>query len=220
MQPVRRHLTFSNVVAVLALFIALGGVSYGALKLPKNSVGTKQIKNQAITSGKIKNGAVTGAKIQAGTLGNVPSATRANTAVTADTAAKATSADRAVVADNANSLNGLPASAFLSSGSIIHGRGALSNSNVQIFDLGGITVSEKNNSIQDVVLKAAPGTEWFIASAGGSDYLVSSESKVLPFASAIETFWVRSADGGNRDWVINCMSNFYGEQIDCIAIGK
>jgi hypothetical protein len=95
----------------------------------------------------------------------------------------------------------------------------VSNSNVQIFDFGGITMSEKNNSIQDVVFKAAPGTEWFIASAGGSDYLVSSESKVRTFASAIETFWVRSANG-TKDWVINCMSNFYGEQIDCIAIGK
>ena len=34
----RRGLTYSNVVATLALFIALGGVTYAAIKLPKNSV--------------------------------------------------------------------------------------------------------------------------------------------------------------------------------------
>ena len=39
----------SNVVAYVALFVALGGTSYAALKLPANSVGTKQIKNHSIT---------------------------------------------------------------------------------------------------------------------------------------------------------------------------
>jgi hypothetical protein len=41
------HLT-KNVVAYLALFVALGGTSYAALKLPKNSVGSGQIKNGAV----------------------------------------------------------------------------------------------------------------------------------------------------------------------------
>jgi hypothetical protein len=53
-----RHLTFANVVAALALFIALGGASYAALRLPKNSVSTRQIKNNAVTGPKIKTGAV------------------------------------------------------------------------------------------------------------------------------------------------------------------
>jgi len=59
-----KHLTFSNVVACLALFVALGGVSYAAVKLPKNSVGTKQIKKNAVTSTKIKKKAVTGSKLR------------------------------------------------------------------------------------------------------------------------------------------------------------
>jgi hypothetical protein len=45
----------SMLVALLALFVALGGSSYAALKLPKGSVGTKQIKNGAVTSKKVKN---------------------------------------------------------------------------------------------------------------------------------------------------------------------
>jgi hypothetical protein len=54
----RPKLTYSNVVATLALFIALGGASYAALKLPKNSVGRKQIKRSAINSAKVQNGSL------------------------------------------------------------------------------------------------------------------------------------------------------------------
>ena len=36
-----------NVVAYLALFIALGGTSYAAFNLPANSVGAQQIKNHS-----------------------------------------------------------------------------------------------------------------------------------------------------------------------------
>ena len=48
----RSYLTYSNVIAAVALFIALGGISYAATKLPKNSVGTKQIRNKAVTKAK------------------------------------------------------------------------------------------------------------------------------------------------------------------------
>jgi hypothetical protein len=48
-------LTFANVVSLIALFIALGGASYAAVNLPKNSVGTKQLKANAVNSAKVKN---------------------------------------------------------------------------------------------------------------------------------------------------------------------
>lgn len=57
-KSLRDRLTFSNVVAVIALFIALGGASYAAVKLPKNSVGTKQIKKNAVDSSKVRNGSL------------------------------------------------------------------------------------------------------------------------------------------------------------------
>jgi hypothetical protein len=50
---VRRHLTYANVAATLALFLALGGAAYAATQLPKNSVGTKQLKKGAVTAAKI-----------------------------------------------------------------------------------------------------------------------------------------------------------------------
>jgi hypothetical protein len=49
----RRHLTYANVAATLALFLALGGAAYAATTLPRNSVGTAQLKAQAVTAAKI-----------------------------------------------------------------------------------------------------------------------------------------------------------------------
>jgi hypothetical protein len=56
------RLTYANVVASLALFIALGGAAVAA-GLPKNSVGPKQIKKNAVTAKAIRKGAVTAGKI-------------------------------------------------------------------------------------------------------------------------------------------------------------
>jgi hypothetical protein len=44
-----RRLTYANVVAKLALFVALGGSAYAATQLKKNSVGTRQLKNGAVS---------------------------------------------------------------------------------------------------------------------------------------------------------------------------
>jgi hypothetical protein len=55
-------------VACVALVVALGGVSYAASVLPKNSVGTAQLKKKAVTGAKLKSNAVTSAKVQNGSL--------------------------------------------------------------------------------------------------------------------------------------------------------
>ena len=57
-----------NVVGYLALFIALGGTSYAAIRLPANSVGTRQVKSNAITSAKVRDGALQGRDLAAGTV--------------------------------------------------------------------------------------------------------------------------------------------------------
>jgi hypothetical protein len=45
-------------LALIALFVALGGTSYAATQLPKNSVGATQIKANAVTSPKVKDGSL------------------------------------------------------------------------------------------------------------------------------------------------------------------
>lgn len=71
-------------MSVIAVFIALGGTGYAIAKLPKNSIGAKQLKKISVTTAKLKNGAVTADKVKKGTLtgtqinvatlGTVPSA--------------------------------------------------------------------------------------------------------------------------------------------------
>ena len=47
-----------NSVAYLALFVALGGTSYAAVKLPANSVGNRQLARGAVSSTKVKDGSL------------------------------------------------------------------------------------------------------------------------------------------------------------------
>lgn len=96
------------VISLIALFIALGGTTYAATSLPRNSVGTKQLKKNAVTSPKIKNGAVTASKLNTKGL-QVPWALHAMDATYASTAASATNADHATSSDQ---LGGLAAAAY------------------------------------------------------------------------------------------------------------
>jgi Collagen triple helix repeat (20 copies) len=57
-----------NIVAYLALFVALGGTSYAAVALPTNSVGTKQIRKNAVDSTKVKDGSLKAVDFAAGQL--------------------------------------------------------------------------------------------------------------------------------------------------------
>jgi hypothetical protein len=61
-------LTYANVIATLALFLALGGGAIAASQVGKKSVGTPQLKANAVTTAKIKKNAVTNAKIKANSV--------------------------------------------------------------------------------------------------------------------------------------------------------
>lgn len=104
----RPRLTFANVVSVLALFVALGGASYAALKLPRSSVGTKQLKKNAVIGVKVKDHSLTGKDLNLTKLDTVPSAAGAGHA---DTAGDATT------------LQGSGPDAFVhGAGSVVSGR--------------------------------------------------------------------------------------------------
>jgi hypothetical protein len=60
------RLTYANVIATVALFVALGGGAYAALKVPKNSVGSAQIRNGKVKAPDLARGSVTPAKIRGG----------------------------------------------------------------------------------------------------------------------------------------------------------
>src|SRR5450755_2158966 len=65
----RRSASYANVASTVALFLALGGVSYAAVTLPSNSVGTPQLKKHAVTLAKVSDGARAALKGQRGAKG-------------------------------------------------------------------------------------------------------------------------------------------------------
>ncbi len=137
----RFKLTYANVVATIALFMALGGVSYAAAVLPKDSVGTEQIRREAVRTGKLADEAVTAAKLGHGvrerlaageaqgpapekvkyaeTAGRAEAADKATAAEEAETAAHADEADEATHAGDADELGGQPASRYLTADAVL-----------------------------------------------------------------------------------------------------
>jgi hypothetical protein len=68
MRRLRRQVTYANVMSSIAVFAALGGGAYAATQLPKNSVGTRQLKANAVTSSKVKDGSLLQQDFKAGQL--------------------------------------------------------------------------------------------------------------------------------------------------------
>jgi hypothetical protein len=110
-------------VALLALFVALGGSSYAAVKIragdiARGAVGTRAIANNAIRSADIRNGVIIGADVKDDALTNADidnstlRAKSADTATSADKATTATTATSATTATNADSLDSLDSTAF------------------------------------------------------------------------------------------------------------
>jgi len=66
MRKLLRRPSPAMVVACLALLVALGGTSIAAVNqlVPRNSVGTAQLRNNAVSTAKLRNSAVTGAKVR------------------------------------------------------------------------------------------------------------------------------------------------------------
>ena len=75
-------MTPSLVISVIALFVALSGASYAAIKLPINAVGTAQIKKDAVTSAKVKDGSLLAGDFKAGQL---PAGAKGEAGVKGDT---------------------------------------------------------------------------------------------------------------------------------------
>jgi hypothetical protein len=72
---VRTRLSFANVTAALALFVALGGTGYAAATLPANSVGKSQIRTNAVGKSENRTNAVGKSEIRTNAVGKSEVAT-------------------------------------------------------------------------------------------------------------------------------------------------
>ncbi len=124
----------ATAIASIALFVSLGGVSYGVAtgsidsrEIKNGAVSTKDLKNNDVRSGDIRRGTVnssdvrdnslTGADVVESSLGTVPSASSAGSAGSANTANTANTANRATTAGTADNVSGrIPFQVRLSSG--------------------------------------------------------------------------------------------------------
>jgi hypothetical protein len=102
----RRHLSYASIMATIAVFVVLGGVSYAAAtisgnKLIKGTVGAGKLKKGTLTSTQVKADSLTGSVINESTLTIVPSAQTATSATTATTAGSADTAKTAATAEHA-----------------------------------------------------------------------------------------------------------------------
>lgn len=109
------HLSYANVVATLALFVALGGTTVAATKLhgsqiKKGTITGKQIRTGSVPGNDLRRDSVTGRQVKEASLGVVPRAAAAVRAEVADRAGMATTAETAA---NANRLEGRTAASFL-----------------------------------------------------------------------------------------------------------
>ncbi len=66
---VRRRPSAALVVSFLALFVALGGAGYAALRIPAHSVGNVQLQNFSVGNAKLRPNAVSAGKIIPGAVG-------------------------------------------------------------------------------------------------------------------------------------------------------
>jgi hypothetical protein len=85
LKKLRQHLTYANVTATLALFVALGGSSYAALRvgsreIADNSVRGRDVKNHSLTRQDLARNTLDGTVIRESRLGRVPRAATADTA--------------------------------------------------------------------------------------------------------------------------------------------
>jgi len=83
----RARLSYANVIATVALFVALGGGAYAAARIDSgdvenNSLKSADLKNQKAVKGKdVKDDQLTGDDIDESSLGTVPNASKVDTLV-------------------------------------------------------------------------------------------------------------------------------------------
>lgn len=148
-QLLRSKLTYANVMVTVLAFIVLGGAAYAASSLPKNSVGSRQIKeggvknsdiaNNAVTSPKVADGSLLSSDFAAGQLPAGPKGATGATGATGDTGAPGSA--RAFAAINAAGAVVAGHSSNITSANVTRPA-----TGVYCFDLTGIGITGANSA--------------------------------------------------------------------------
>jgi hypothetical protein len=135
----RSRLTYANVMSTIAVFCVLTGVGFAVakMKVPKNSVGAKQLKTNAVHSKKISKNAVNASKIASGAVGRSEIANGAvgNGEISNGAVSTKKIADGAVTKGKIDP-NSLPLISTLSSGQTLRGSFDLGSDQASLFRAG------------------------------------------------------------------------------------
>ena len=164
----RERVSYANVVATLALFVALGGSATAVI-----TITGRDIKNRSIKRVDVGRNQLTGVEIRERRLKKVPRATRADLAAQADQAATAaqattaTTAGFAAAAGDASRLGGLDSGAFARATQIVSGSGDnRSTAQIVLIDLPDIglqvrTDGDADDTNQLRLVNTGPNTMFF-----------------------------------------------------------
>ncbi len=173
----------SLIVSCAALAVALGGTGYAITALPKNSVGTTQIKNSAVSGAKIKNSAVTGAKIKNGTIEAVDLAS----GVSVSSATGAIGETGAVGATGATGATGPTASAMAQSDS-----NTLITAGAAAVDVIRLTTGTTNSgalTLPTTMRVVVSASVWIFKSSAGSDESYGMATCDIQYAPSGGSTW-------------------------------
>jgi len=139
MEKVRARLSYANVMATIAVFVALGGGAYAAATAKKNSVTSKSVKNGSIQGVDVGKDTLSGANINEGTLSIVlpcPSGTIKAAGMCFDSSERGSSDLSGAMSACAQANRFLPTVAELRT---LHVQGGVSVNGEQASDLGSDT---------------------------------------------------------------------------------
>ena len=146
----RRRPSPALVISCIALFVSLGGVSYG---VATGFIDSREIKNNSVRSADIRNSSVEGRDVAPNTLkgadiseqdlGKVP------TASVADAAGTATSAGTAATAGSAGSVAGVTLKSF-------NWQGQTDSGWVEVLNLGGLKLEAQCTDTGGLQVRANP----------------------------------------------------------------
>ncbi len=182
-RSIRKNLNPTSLIAMVALFVSLGGISYAAAtingsSLVNKSVAGKKLKDKTVTGGKVKSDSLTGTQVKESTLGKVPSAA---TADQAGSAASATNAQNAVNAQTA-------ASAQTAANATAIGDDTVSSAKVQDGTLTGHDVGRRaGTKTFDFGSIGANACEAFAISVDPSDADMRNDAFALTFEQSWPT---------------------------------
>lgn len=176
----------SHLAVALAVLCAVGAVSYGATQiLPRNSVGTVQLRSNAVTAPKIKNGAIVAAKLAPNA---VTGKAIVNSTITADD-----------LALNAVTTSELAAGAV---GIAQLADGSITTSKLAPAAVGTLQIADRSIRTADIGLGQVTGAELADTTITAADLVDGAVTNAKITSAGAAAGRVLTADGAGRtSWI-------------------